>query len=189
MARPITVHGTVLVAPAGAGESSVDSRAFVWLEGSFAPERPEELADEVEFVMQSPGQQFIPLRVGQKLRVRNDGSKHHNFHLIKRGSPNSSRSIGPGESTVFNRFDAPEVPIRACTCACLATCSTIGVFEDSYFTVSRVNGQFAIRGVPSGGNYRVHVYHPKAGTHSLEIVVRSWRDNHVRIELERLSEE
>ncbi len=185
---PLTVHGTVLAAPAEVGAFSADPRAFVWLEGPFAPERPEELADEVEFVMQGPEQKFIPLRVGQKLRVRNDGSENHNFHLIRKGRPDLALAIPPGESTVFNRFNAPEVAIYAYTCSHLGTVSNIGVFENPYFTVSTENGQFAIRDVPPG-NYRVHAYLPGAGTHSQEIVVVGWRNNHVRIELQRLSEE
>jgi len=185
LTQPLTLHGTVLMAPDGKPGPLNDSRAFVWLGGSSEEERSEQIVDEVEFVIQpeGPGKRFIPLRVGQKLRVRNNGSKVHSFLLRSKHNGTANRAIVTGGFSAFNNFRVPEVPIISATCGCQGTeGGFIGVFENPYFTVSEVNGRFAIPEVPPG-TYQVYVYHPEVGIHSQETKVSRWWTDRVSIEL------
>ncbi len=135
--------------------------AVIWIVGEFdvADDNPPSIVLGIHNSRFVP--HVLPAPVGGSLRVANQDKVFHNANFEAFKSPSYNRSIESGEKILLvPRFEAPECMMIDCRIhpwehAWIVAC------QNPHFTVTDLNGDFRISGIPPG-KYPVRIWHPHA---------------------------
>jgi hypothetical protein len=114
---------------------------------------------------------MLAMRAGQPLKIRNSDDTLHNIHPRPAGNPefNLGQARQGMEST--RQFDKPEVMIPVGCDVHPWMRAFISVFDHPFFTVSKEDGTFEIKGLPAG-EYEVEAYHGKLKSQAQKVTVK-----------------
>jgi hypothetical protein len=118
---------------------------------------------------------MVVMRAGQPLKIRNSDDTLHNIH--PRPTTNAEFNIGqPRQGMESLRegekgFGKPEVMIPVGCDVHPWMRAYISVFDHPFFTVTKEDGTFEIKGLPAG-EYEVEAYHGKLKTQAQKVTVK-----------------
>src|SRR5258708_669449 len=117
------------------------------------------------------GPHMVVKMVGQPLPIRNSDDTLHNIH--PRPQINTEFNIGqPHQGMESKRtMDKPEIMIPVGCDVHPWMRAFISVFDQPFFTVTKEDGTFEIKGLPAG-EYEVEAYHGKLKTQDLKLTVK-----------------
>ncbi|HWW92439.1 MAG TPA: hypothetical protein VN375_03660 [Vicinamibacteria bacterium] len=109
--------------------------------------------------------------VGQPLVIRNSDDTLHNIH--PRPQVNPEFNIGQPHQGMESKktMDKPEIMIPVGCDVHPWMRAFISVFDHPFFTVTKEDGSFEIKGLPAG-EYEVEAYHGKLKTQDLKLTVK-----------------
>jgi plastocyanin len=136
--------------------------------GSYPPPTDSVLLDQ-EGCMYHP--YMVTVRAGQPIKIRNSDDTMHNIHP----RPTVNKEFNEGQARKgmekLQTFDKPEVMIPVGCDVHPWMRSYISVLDHPFFTVSKEDGTYEIKGLPAG-DYEVEAYHGKLKTQTQKISVK-----------------
>jgi len=114
---------------------------------------------------------MLAMRTGQPLKIRNSDDTLHNIHPRPQGNPefNLGQARQGMEST--RQFDKAEVMIPVGCDVHPWMRAFISVFDHPFFTVSKEDGTFEIKGLPAG-EYEIEAFHGKLKSQAQKVTVK-----------------
>ena len=145
---------------------------FVWVKsgvtGSYPPPSDSVLLDQ-EGCMYHP--YMVAVRSGQPIKIRNSDDTMHNIHP----RPTINKEFNEGQARQgmekLQTFDKQEVMIPVGCDVHPWMRSYISVVDHPFFTVSKEDGTYEIKGLPPG-EYEVEAYHGKLKTQTQKVSVK-----------------
>jgi hypothetical protein len=179
--RPVRMEADPLCVPVGRGvvfeTLQVDGKgglkdAFVYVKDGLrgrtfpAPKTPVQLDQK--------GCRYDPhvfgVQVGQPVLISNSDPAVHNVNAQSKVNPRFNLIQPKGTPRSTRTFSKPEimVPIRCDVHPWMG--SWIGVLEHPFFSVSRADGAFEIKGLPPG-SYTIEAWHEELGIQTQKVTV------------------
>jgi plastocyanin len=120
------------------------------------------------------GCRYIPhvfgLQVGQQVSISNNDPALHNVHALPKVNREFNFSQSPGVPPAPRVFNAPEVMVLF-RCDVHGWMNAFGgVVAHPFFAVTKEDGSFEIKGLPSG-TYTIEAWHEQLGTQTQSVVV------------------
>ncbi len=114
---------------------------------------------------------MLAMRTGQPLKIRNSDETLHNIHPRPQVNPefNLGQARQGMEST--RQFDKAEVMIPVGCDVHPWMRAFISVFDHPFFTVSKEDGTFEIKGLPAG-EYEIEAFHGKLKSQAQKVTVK-----------------
>jgi hypothetical protein len=118
---------------------------------------------------------MLTMRAGQPLKIRNSDDTLHNIH--PRPTQNAEFNIGQARKGMESvregekGFNKPEVMIPVGCDVHPWMRAYISVFEHPFYAVSKEDGTFEIKGLPSG-EYEIEAFHGKLKNQSQKVTVK-----------------
>jgi plastocyanin len=144
------------------------ANCFVWIEG-IGPAAPKGEGPSIDQVFCQYIPHAVGVAVGQKLTVKSSDPIPHNVNF--KGKANSQINFGmtgAGQSKRISFGKAEIMPLKCDVHPWMS--SYVGVFENSYFAVTRPDGLFEIREIPEG-SYKLIVWHELYGQKEQAITI------------------
>ena len=124
----------------------------------------------------------LGIQVGQTLQVSNSDPVTHNIHPLAQINREWNHSQGAGDPPIDRRFLKPEVMIRVKCNIHSWMHAFIGVVDNPYFAVSKMDGAFSIRDLPPG-NYTIGIWQEELGEQERQITVSPHANTLVNVTL------
>jgi hypothetical protein len=118
---------------------------------------------------------MVVMRAGQPLKIRNSDDTLHNIH--PRPTANGEFNIGQprqGMESVRDGekgFSKPEIMIPVGCDVHPWMRAYISVFDNPFYTVTKADGTFEIKGLPAG-EYEIEAYHGKLKTQDQKVTIK-----------------
>jgi len=125
-------------------------------------------------VLDQKGCRYIPhvfgLQVGQPMQIANSDPTLHNVNSATKNNRGFNFGQVPTTPAVTRAFDKPEVmvPFRCDVHSWMNAYA--GVLPHPFFSVSKEDGSFEIKGLPPG-TYTVEAWHERLGTQTQSVTV------------------
>jgi plastocyanin len=113
---------------------------------------------------------ILGIQTNQTLQVVNSDPVTHNIHPMAEVNREWNHSQGPGDAPINRRFTKSEIMIKVKCNIHSWMHAFIGVLDHPYFAVSKEDGSFEIRNLPSG-TYTIAVWQENLGTQDQQITV------------------
>lgn len=123
----------------------------------------------------------IVVQAGQRLLVQNLDRTMHNVHKLSERNGESSHTLLPRFRPLEFVFEEPEVFMRFKCDVHPWEFAYVTVVDHPFAAVTDANGNFAIRGLPSG-QYTIEAHHRKAGIIRREITIEEFQNAKVDFE-------
>ena len=118
----------------------------------------------------------LGIQTNQTLQVVNSDPVTHNIHPMAEINREWNHSQGPGDAPLSRRFIKPEVMIRVKCNIHSWMHAFIGVVDNPYYAVSKDDGTFEIKDLPSG-TYTLAVWQENLGTQEQQVTVTAHNDS------------
>jgi plastocyanin len=112
----------------------------------------------------------LGIQIGQVLQVVNSDPVTHNIHPMAHLNREWNHSQGPGDAPLSRKFTKTEIMIPVKCNIHSWMHAFIGVLDHPYFTVSKDDGAFEIKNLPSG-TYTIAVWQENLGTQEQQVTV------------------
>jgi hypothetical protein len=110
------------------------------------------------------------IQVNQVLEVINSDPVTHNIHPMAQINREWNHSMGPGDAPISRKFLKPEVMVPVKCNIHNWMHAFIGVVDNPYFSVSKDDGSFEIKNLPSG-TYTLGIWQEQLGTQEQQVTI------------------
>ncbi|MFI5005889.1 MAG: carboxypeptidase regulatory-like domain-containing protein [Solirubrobacterales bacterium] len=114
---------------------------------------------------------MLAMRAGQPLKIRNSDDTLHNIHPRPQANPEFNMGQARQGMEATRQFDKAEVMIPVGCDVHPWMRAYISVFEHPFFTVSKEDGSFEIKGLPAG-EYEIEAFHGKLKGQAQKVTVK-----------------
>jgi hypothetical protein len=158
---------SLLVSPKG-----TLANAFIYLKTGLGGKRFE--TPSVPVVIDQNGCWFHPrilgIQTNQVLQVTNSDPVTHNIHPMAEINREWNHSQGAGDAPLARKFIKPEVMIRVKCNIHSWMHAFIGVVDNPYFAVSKMDGSFKIENLPAG-TYTFGIWQENLGAQDVQVTI------------------